>query len=101
MVNSMLLFSFVVPKKIKDDVTDVLIKSPFASGFNLTPILGYSQEHSSFNIEEQVRGYKHMCQFEVLIKQQNLQAIKDSLAMSFNMSGIRYWVTPILETGHI
>lgn len=101
MIDSTLLFTFIVPKNLKDDVTDHLMNSEIASGFNLLPIMGYSQKHAEFSLEEQVRGYKKMLQFEVLIEINQLEKFKSDLSKIFNAVKVRYWVKPVSDSGHI
>ncbi|GLX84095.1 hypothetical protein tloyanaT_03470 [Thalassotalea loyana] len=101
MFSSSLVFTFITPKKHKDDVIDQLMLSDIASGFNIFPIMGYSQKHSAFSLEEQVRGYKDMLKFEVVIEQSELEQLKEELSSLFATIKIRYWATPIIETGHL
>ncbi|MCO6356204.1 DUF3240 domain-containing protein [Pseudoalteromonas shioyasakiensis] len=101
MFSSSLVFTFIVPKKHKDDVIDQLMLSDIASGFNIFPIMGYSKKHSAFSLEEQVRGYKYMLKFEVVIEQCELEKLKEELKLLFTTIKIRYWTTTITETGHL
>jgi hypothetical protein len=101
MVESTVLFTFIVPQRLKDDVTDHLMNSELASGFNLLPIMGYSQKHAEYSLEEQVRGYKKMLQFEVLIELQHIDTFKSDLSKVFNSVKVRYWQTPVSNTGHL
>ena len=94
MFSSSLVFTFIVPKKHKDDVIDQLMLSDIASGFNIFPIMGYSKKHSAFSLEEQVRGYKD-------IEQCELEKLKEELKLLFTTIKIRYWTTTITETGHL
>lgn len=101
MFSSSLVFTFIVPKKHKDDVIDQLMQSDIASGFNIFPIMGYSQKHSAFSLEEQVRGYKDMLKFEVVIDQCEVELLKEELRFLFTTIKIRYWTTPVIKTGHL
>jgi hypothetical protein len=101
MFSSSLVFTFIVPNKHKDDVIDQLMQSDIASGFNIFPIMGYSQKHSAFSLEEQVRGYKDMLKFEVVVEQCELEQLKEELRFLFTTIKIRYWTTPVIETGHL
>ncbi|WP_448213826.1 DUF3240 family protein [Colwellia sp. MEBiC06753] len=101
MPESMVLFTLISPTPLKDELTDHLLSYPDISGFNLKPICGYSKEHSAFNIEEQVRGYQDMVQFEVLIAQDKLDALKTSLAVVCQSLHLKYWCTPVIATGHL
>lgn len=101
MLSSSLVFTFIIPKKHKDDVIDQLMQSDLASGFNIFPIMGYSQKHSAFSLEEQVRGYKDMLKFEVVIEQSKLEQLKAELRLRFTTIKIRYWTTTVIETCHL
>lgn len=101
MTNSAYLFTFNVPKNLKDDVIDHLMATDLVTGFNLRTVMGYSHEHSAFSLDEQVRGYKDMVQFEVLVSEAKFNGLKQSLANVLSTVKVRYWLMPIIETGHL
>ena len=81
-------------------MVDTLIELPNITGFNLKTIHGYSKEHSLFDISEQVEGYKSYFQFEVLITSINVKKLKESLKPVCQSAKLKYWLTPVLGSGH-
>jgi len=96
-----ILFTLIVPTSIKDEVVDILIGIDCVSGFNLKSIEGYSKEHSEFDIAEQVEGHRCFYEFDVQILLGQLQVIKTALRPVCQCQAIKYWVTPIYESGHL
>jgi len=99
MTNTM-IFTLNVPTNLKDEVVDRLISLPSITGFNLKKISGYSKEHSLYDISEQVEGYRSLYQFEILIASCDICKLKDNLNPVCQPAKLRYWLTPILESGH-
>ncbi len=95
-----LLFTLNAPTSLKDDIIDRLISLPNLTGFNLKKMSGYSKEHSLFDISEQVEGYRAFFQFEVLIAASEVSMLKDCLKPICQPAKLRYWLTPIIESGH-
>lgn len=94
------LFTLIAPKELKDDIVDVFMDMPNLSGFNLKKISGYSTEHSSYNITEQVEGYRELFQFEVLINIIEKEAFLLALKPICQPAKLRYWFVAIIENGH-
>lgn len=94
------LFSVNVPHALKDEVIDALMCLEI-TGFNLKHINGYSKEHSSYDIAEQVSGYRAFILFDVLISPEQLIGIKARLKETCGTESLKYWVTPVLDHGHI
>lgn len=95
-----LLFTLNAPTSLKDDIIDRLISLPNLTGFNLKKMSGYSKEHSLFDISEQVEGYRAFYQFEVLIVSNEVDMLKECLKPICETAKLRYWVTPVIESGH-
>jgi len=100
MTSQQVLFTLISPKDLKDDIVDELMSLPQLSGFNLRKINGYSKEHSSFNIIEQVEGYRELFQFEVLINCADQEKVMSALRPICQSAHLRYWLIPIIENGH-
>ncbi|MFT5852508.1 MAG: hypothetical protein ACI87J_002486 [Colwellia sp.] len=95
-----LIFTLNVPTSLKDEIVDRLISLPNLSGFNLKKMSGYSKEHSLFDISEQVEGYRSFYQLEVLIASKEVGMLKECLNPVCQPAKLRYWLTPVIETGH-
>lgn len=94
------IFTLNVPTTLKDEMVDKLISLPSITGFNLTKMSGYSKEHSLYDIAEQVEGYRTFYQFEVLIAVSEVNNLKNSLNPICQPAKLRYWLTPVIESGH-
>lgn len=101
MADQELIFTVISPNELKDDIVDRLMNLDAISGFNLTRISGYSKKHSSYNIEEQVQGYRDLTRFDVLVKVQDVEKLKLHLSGLSPRSKLRYWQTYINESGHL
>ena len=99
-MSELIIFTLNVPTSLKDEVVDNLISLPNITGFNLTNMSGYSKEHSLYDISEQVEGYRAFCQFEILIASNEVSILKDSLNPICQPAKLRYWLTPVIESGH-
>jgi len=100
MTTSEQLFILISPKALKDELVDLFISMEQLSGFNLKKINGYSREHSSFNITEQVEGYREFYQFEILISNEDKAMLFALLTPICQAEKLRYWLMPISESGH-
>jgi len=100
MATQEVLFTLISPKELKDDIVDVLMSMPNLTGFNLKKISGYSKEHSSFNITEQVEGYRELFQFEVLTNTTEKDVLLLALKPICQPEKLRYWFVPTLDSGH-
>ena len=94
------LFTLNVPTELKDEIIDILISLPNITGFNLKTINGYSKEHSMFDISEQVEGYRVYFQLEVLIHLKDIEKLKARLVPVCHSAKLRYWLMPVLDSGH-
>jgi len=94
------LLTIIVPDELKDDLVDQLMTLECISGFNLDRMKGYSQAHSHFNISEQVEGYRELNRFEILHSNTDEEVILMSLKEICNTAHARYWISPVLSSGH-
>lgn len=101
MADHVVIFTLMSPKELKDEIVDRLINFEHISGFNLLSMNGYSKAHSSFNLEEQVQGYRELVQFEIMINSQHVEDLKDLLKPISQYTQLRYWLNNISESGHL
>lgn len=95
-----LIFTVNVPTSLKDEVVDNLMSLPNLTGFNLKTMSGYSKEHSLYDVAEQVEGYRAFYQFEVLVDANDIDDLKESLQPVCHSAKLRYWITPVIDSGH-
>lgn len=95
------LLVLLAPAERRDDLVDALMENENISGFTLLPALGFSREHSHFSPSEQVAGYRDFSRFEVLIEDQQQESVLRILERVCANEQLRYWITPVLQTGHL
>ncbi len=95
------LLILMVPGELRDDVVDCLMAYQHVSGFNMTRMAGYSKEHSQYDLREQVEGYREFFKFEVMHPQERQMELLGTLRPVCSAAGIRYWIVPVREQGHI
>ena len=98
---SVMLLVLLAPAGRRDDLVDALMGNERISGFTLSPALGYSREHSHFNLGEQVAGYRAYSRFEVLFEAREQEALLNTLRRASGNERLRYWIMPVPETGHL
>jgi hypothetical protein len=91
----------LAPRDRRDDFVDALMSRGELSGFTLLPALGFSREHSHFNVSEQVSGYREFDRFEVITDATALPLLIENLSEMHGRDRLRYWVYPLSDVGHL
>jgi hypothetical protein len=94
MISSTVQFNLVINNELKEELIDILMAFEPITGFSLWPICGYSKRHSHFDISEQVRGYRSLTRFEILLDSNHVDALKMEIEQVNSSEDIRYWQTP-------
>jgi hypothetical protein len=100
-MDSLQVLVLIVPVALQDDVVDALIGLPAVSGFTLSDAAGYSSEHSQFNLSEQVEGSRKFSRLEVVHEPLIFEELCAALEQAFGGQAVRYWLSPVLEQGHL
>lgn len=104
MTNLEVLHAFF-PLDMRDAVVDALLELDELSGFSIVPIDGHSRDNSQLDKLEQVVGYRRMFRLEVIVNSDLREQVIDHLRVCRSYKpgdkGIRYYVTPIVESGHL
>ncbi|GGD63722.1 DUF3240 family protein [Lacimicrobium alkaliphilum] len=95
------ILNLMLSEDLRDDVVDILICLEGISGFNLYTVDGFSLEHSQFDLTEQTEGYRRLYRLELLHAPEQLDDITRALAPLGQASSLRYWVTPVLQSGRV
>lgn len=95
------IFSCFVEPDITDSVLDCLLCQPYVSGFSVQQIDGYSKDHASYTVTEQVAGYRAICRIDIRLEKSEIHALTSAIKQLDLQHSIRYWVTPVIEFGSI
>jgi hypothetical protein len=96
--NDLILIA-IVPEGLKDKVVDTLMDESSISGFSLVKIQGFSKTNSHYNVSEQVEGYRNFYRFEIVHNEADSEDLRHLLSKITTEKIIRYWITPLIETG--
>jgi hypothetical protein len=95
------LIVLIIDKHYKHLIIDQLIEFKFASGFTLSAVDGFSQEHQQYDLSEQVQGYRDLLRLEVSISKEHRDKLFQLLSDIPKRERFHYWEYPILSEGHI
>lgn len=58
-------------------------------------------EHTALNLREQVTGRQPKLMVQLQVGLMEARAVCAALSRAFPTAGIRYWIAPIIEAGHL
>jgi len=58
-------------------------------------------EHTALSLREQVTGRQPKLRVELQVPLAEARALCTALGRAFPAAGIRYWITPVIEVGHL
>lgn len=96
-----LCLTVLCPPAVEEKLLDLLLLSPNAAVFTSTPTAAHGLAFGSLNQTEQVLGRAFATQVQVVIPDTDRQALLASLHQQFTGTGLRYWITPVIEAGEI
>lgn len=100
MTDSVLL-SLVVAPLAHDTVVDLLLENTQIDVFSSHHINAHGIAEHTMSIAEQVTGSQGQIMFQVFMPSEGLSGLLNTLKTSCQGAGMRYWVTPVTESGII
>lgn len=98
---SELCVTLLCPPAIEEKLLDLLLMSSTTTVFTSTPTAAHGLAHEDLNQMEQVLGRAQAVQVQVIVTDADKTQLLDALCGQFSNTGLRYWVTPVLEAGEI
>ncbi len=95
------LLNLVVTPEVEDAVSDWLLENPAVAGFSTHPIAGHGSSEHAMSLAEQVAGRRRQLLFQLYLSCADSRVLLDALRDKFRGSGMHYWLTPVLEAGHV
>jgi len=89
-----------IPPSLEEDVVDLLLTTDEIPGFQSFPIRGHGRV-GAMTIAEQVEGRRQRVQFEVVLNEEQLDPVLQTLKEALPVPDIIYWVLPISESGRL
>lgn len=95
------LLVLIAAPQIEQKVADWLLAHDGVLGFTEQMIRGYSREHGSFSITEQVAGWQKQAMFHVQTTENDVRDLVRGLKEDLSGCEMAYWVMPLSESGLI
>lgn len=96
-----LAINLVAPPEIAEVLAEWLLEREDIPGFASLPMSGHGSSEHSMTLAEQVAGRSRRVMFITHLPAPSAHAVLAALRQSFRGSGLHYWVTPVLESGHL
>ena len=98
---SELCLTLLCPPEAEERLLDLLLMLPNTTVFTSTPTAAHGLTHENLNQTEQVLGRARATEVEVIFAVDKKAALLDALRQQFVGAGLRYWITPVIESGEI
>jgi len=95
------LLVLIVSPSIESAVADWLLDRDDIPGFTSAPISGHGASAHSLTAAEQVTGRQRQIMFQMHLPEALARAVIADARDAFRGSGLHYWLTPVLEAGHL
>lgn len=96
-----LCLTLLCPPAIEEKLLDLLLMLPNTTVFTSTPTAAHGLVVWNLSQSEQVAGRARAIEIKVLLADADKAALLDAIRRQFAGSGLRYWVTTVVETGEI
>lgn len=96
-----LCLTLLCPPAQEERVLDLLLMTPEISVFTSSRAAAHGLHHSHLSAGEQVLGLALMTQVQALLSGSEPDAVLAELKRKLAGSGLRYWLTPVLESGEL
>jgi hypothetical protein len=99
--NGQSLLTLIISPEIEDALVDWLLERDDVPGFSSYPISGHGASEHAMSLGEQVAGRRRQVMFLLHLDTSVARAIVEALTRDFSGSGLHFWITPLLEAGHL
>lgn len=93
--------TLLCPPAIEEELLDLLLMSSTCTVFTSAPTAAHGLAHENLSQMEQVLGRAQAVQVQVIVPGDDKAPLLEALRRQFSNTGLRYWVTPVLETGEM
>jgi hypothetical protein len=93
--------TLLCPPAMEERVLDMLLMTPQISVFTSAPAAAHGLHPSRLDAGEQVLGLAVMTQVQALLGGPERDAVLVELKRKLAGSGLRYWLTPVIESGEL
>lgn len=99
-MNECLLVLIITPS-IENALVEWLLERDDVDGFSNIAISGHGASAHALTTAEQVAGRSRQVMFSMHLSEPVANQLIAAARSAFRGSGMHYWITPVLATGHI
>ena len=100
-MNQQYLITITVSPDLEENLVDWLLEVESHTGFSSFPMHGHSSQPENLTLAEQVSGRKQQVRFQIHLPAAELEHFVGKLKEDLRGTGLHYWVSPVIESGHI
>jgi hypothetical protein len=89
------------PANLEEKLLDLLLMRPDLAVFTSTRTAAHGLAFGALSANEQVLGRALATQVQVLMAESQKEALLEALRRDFAGTGLRYWISPVMEAGDI
>ena len=98
---SELCLTLLCPPAIEEKLLDLLLLSSNATVFTSAPIAAHGLAVAKLSQTEQVQGRARATEVQVIFAAADKTTLLEHIRQQFAGTGLRYWVTTVVEAGEI
>lgn len=87
--------------ELEEKIVDMLLVESGTEVFTTAPSFTHGLHHALLDPLEKVLGRDHSVSIRLLMTQEQARELVQRLRERFPGSGVRYWISPVLEEGEI
>ena len=96
-----LCLTLLCPPAVEEKLLDTLLMLSQALVFTSTPTAAHGLAMANLSQAEQVMGRAEATEVQVVYPAVDKESLLDALRTQMAGAGLRYWLTPVIETGGI
>lgn len=98
---SNVLLTIITTPQLEDEMMDWLLEHEEITGFSSSMIRGHGESQEQMTLAEQVTSRRNRVKFEINGVESDVRQIVGKLREDFGRADIYYWMTPVIESGHL
>lgn len=100
-MSELLMLTLICPPELDEKLLDQLLVSCPAAVFTSQTIACHGATRLPLSPAEQVLGRSQSVQIQILLSRVEIDALMSLLREAFKGVGVRYWLSPILDSGEM